>query len=372
MQRNAGSSNKKHKKRVQILSENDNTKASHNLQNDEIKSRAKYLCNPKLAELIKIANVLPPKFDFNWKEERKIHGLEKGFEKFRKMFLELSIPEQFDLVGLDFGKNYIYFPVTTSKKTKNDENFRFCLRALDNCQEVIEIRHFLKQVRALFVITQEKEIKDLISADEDAFAAFNKLYSDTKPLYSLVACWKVTEHFREKFDLVNPKYRDGIMFYLTARYIIKSDYKDFGITDAEADVYIKEWKKLFIVQDWNSEYFDRLTVILDLLAKTALTLEMRVKRVDITVIRDGEVKIEIDKNVEALQGVDISRLRICEYCLKLFWANRNDAYTCSPKHARNRRMRLLRENWKEKGDLYLKARQKKAKKQKEINTNGSL
>jgi hypothetical protein len=372
MQENAEDNNKKQKKKVQNLSETDCTETLLSARDAETKSRAKYHCNPRLAELIKVANILPYDFKFDWNAERAAHGFERAFEKFKKMFFELSILEQFELVGVDFGKNYIFFPVATSKKIKNNEDFRFCLRALDNSQEVIKIRKFLKQVRALFVITQEKEIRDLLSEDEDAFDAFNKLYTDIQPFYSLVACWKVTEHFRENFDLVNPKYRNGIMFYLTARYIMQNDYKDFGITDAEAEAYLEEWKRQFIVKDWSGEYFDRLTVILDIFAKTALTLEMRVNKVDITVIRDGEVKIEIDKNVEALQGVDISRLRICEYCKKLFWANRNDAYTCSPKHARNRRMRLLRENWKEKGDLYLKARQKKAKKQKEIKSNGSL
>jgi hypothetical protein len=85
-----------------------------------------------------------------------------------------------------------------------------------------------------------------------------------------------------------------------------------------------------------------------------------------------ETEIELDENgvitfrlstyAEALQGVNISRLRACEICGKFFWAGRKDAYTCSKQHAKTRRMRLLRQNWKVSGDLYLKTRRNKTKK----------
>lgn len=366
MQRSAANNNKKWKKIVQNLPELSDAKALHVSKEAETKSRAKYLCNVRLAELIRIANLLPPQFDFDWKTEKGIHGFEIAFEKFKKMFFELSIAEKFDLVGVDFGKNYISYPTSISKNIKKKEEYRFCLRALDSSQEVIKIRNFLKTTIAIFKITQEKEINDLISADEDAFDAFNKLYSDIEPLNTFIACWRLAEHFRGSFDLITARHRNGILFYLTARYILRDKHKIVGITDAEATAYIKEWKRLFIVKDWDSEYSERLMTILDVLARAAINLETRIAEVDLIVARDGDVKIDIEKNALALQGVNISRLRICEYCKKLFWANRNDTYACSPKHARNRRMRLLRENWKEKGDLYLKARQKKAKKKKEI------
>ena len=107
MQRSAANNNKKWKKSVQNLPELSDTKALHISKEAETKSRAKYLCNVRLAELIRIANLLPPQFDFDWKTEKGVHGFEKAFDKFKRLFFELSVAEQFDLVGVDFGKNYI-------------------------------------------------------------------------------------------------------------------------------------------------------------------------------------------------------------------------------------------------------------------------
>jgi len=371
MQQSASNNNKKQKKSVQNLSENKRTEMLLNSKEIETKSRAKYLCNARLAELIQIANILPPKFDFDWNVEKGTHGFENAFEKFKKLFFELSVTEQFDLVGADLGKRYISYPTSLSKKLRKQDEYRFCLRALDNSQEVIKNRNFLKRTIALFKITQEKEINDLISADEDAFDAFNKLYSDIEPLYTFLACWKIAEHLRGNLDLINAKHRNGVIIYLTAQTILLGEQATFGISDNEATEFIEEWKKLFIIKDLKSENAKRLIVILDVLLNNAFSLETPISQDNLSVNRDGNIKFQLSIYAEALEGVNISRLRICEYCKKLFWASRKDAYTCSPKHARNRRMRLLRENWKEKGDLYLKARQKKAKKKKE-SKNGSL
>lgn len=372
MQQNAGNNNKIQENKVQNLPVKKRTKTLRDSKEPKTISRAKYLCNERLVELIQIANILPPKFIFDWQTEKAIHGFETAFEKFKKLFFELTVAEKFDLVGADFGKDYISYPTSISKVTQKKEDFDFCLRALDNSQEILKIRNLLKRNIALYKVAQEREIKDLIKADEDVFEVFKKLYSDIEPLYKFIACWKLFEHLRERFELISVNHRNEILFYLTARYILLDDYKSFGVSKGEANAYIKEWKKLFIVKDWNSEYAEKLTIILDVLAKAAVNLETRISEVDLIVARDGDVRIEIEKNAEALQGVNISRLRICEYCKKLFWANRKDAFACSPKHARNRRMRLLRDSWKVSGDLYLEARKKKAKTKKENKKNGSL
>ena len=365
MQQDAGNNNKKQGKKVQNLPVKKRTKTLRSSKKLKTKSRAKYLCNKRLEELIQIANILPPKFDFDWKLEKEIHGFETAFEHFKTLFFELSVAEQFDLVGADFGKDYISYPTSISKETKTKGDFRFCLRAVKNSQEIIKIRKLLKRNIALYKVAQEREIKDLINEDEDVFEVFNKLNSNIKPLYKFIACWKLAESFGENLEKVSAKYRDGIMFYLTGRFILLNDHQSFGISEPEATAYINEWKKQIIIKDWSSEYTEKLTIILDVMANSALSLETRISEVDLIVARDGDVRIEIEKNTEALQDINISRLRICEYCKKLFWAKRKDAFTCAPKHARNRRMRLLRKNWKENGDLYLKARKKKANKKKE-------
>lgn len=208
----------------------------------------------------------------------------------------------------------------------------------------------------MFKIAQEKEIKSLINADEDAFDAFNKLYSDINPLLEFIACWKLFEYFRSNFEGVRAKHRKALMVYLTVRYILLDKQAEFGISQKEASAFIEEWKRQFFIKDLDSENADRLIVILDVLANSAISLENQIPNFTLEVEREGTVKIAVPFLAEALQDVNISRLRICEYCKNLFRANRKDAYTCSPNHARNRRMRLLRNNWKENGDLYLETR----------------
>lgn len=66
------------------------------------------------------------------------------------------------------------------------------------------------------------------------------------------------------------------------------------------------------------------------------------------VIKDGLIHIETNKLAEALQGVDIDRLRICPVCNRIFWAKRNDQKACSNKCSGNLRIRKYRENYLEK------------------------
>lgn len=84
--------------------------------------------------------------------------------------------------------------------------------------------------------------------------------------------------------------------------------------------------------------------------------------------QNGVLTLEIAPLLESINGVNLNRLRTCEVCQSFFWADRKDAFACSKKHSKVRQMRLLRQNWKEKGKLYLKAR----KKNKEKKDNGTL
>jgi len=94
-------------------------------------------------------------------------------------------------------------------------------------------------------------------------------------------------------------------------------------------------------------------------------LKDRVLATSIKIAKDGRIEFSISEWANILQGVDITRIRICEICENIFWANRSDVFACSKKHSKVRQMRLLREHWKAKGDIYLKARQKKVNKKKE-------
>lgn len=66
----------------------------------------------------------------------------------------------------------------------------------------------------------------------------------------------------------------------------------------------------------------------------------------------------------ALEGVEVTRLKVCEVCLRLFWAEREDKKACRPQCAATLRQRKSRENRKESGHLYAMARKRKTRKQK--------
>jgi hypothetical protein len=98
---------------------------------------------------------------------------------------------------------------------------------------------------------------------------------------------------------------------------------------------------------------------------TAKKLKDKILATSIKINEKGVISFSISEWASALQGVDITRIRICEVCEDIFWANRKDAFACSIKHAKVRQMRLLRANWKESEELYLEARKKKSNKNKE-------
>ena len=77
---------------------------------------------------------------------------------------------------------------------------------------------------------------------------------------------------------------------------------------------------------------------------------------------DGILNFSISSLADAVQGIDISRLRRCDVCDDIFWAMRKDAFACSRQHAKRRQMRLLRQNWEQSGHIYRQARRKKRSK----------
>lgn len=68
-------------------------------------------------------------------------------------------------------------------------------------------------------------------------------------------------------------------------------------------------------------------------------------------VKDGKVEsFEFDELPEALQGVEISRIKICpiENCLKFFWLYKSNQTGCNPKHSNKVRNRRYRSKEKQK------------------------
>ncbi len=79
--------------------------------------------------------------------------------------------------------------------------------------------------------------------------------------------------------------------------------------------------------------------------------------------------LEIDEHsagplLPLLLGIDPTYLRLCKICEKIFWANRKDAWTCSPRCSNTLRQKLLRDRRKKEKMEFEKANQVTLKKRR--------
>ena len=70
--------------------------------------------------------------------------------------------------------------------------------------------------------------------------------------------------------------------------------------------------------------------------------------------KEGRIRRQPNPFAETIEGVEVSRIRACLVCRKLFWAQRKDKRCCSDEHSIIIRQRQSRKNKKEKGKIYSK------------------
>ena len=75
--------------------------------------------------------------------------------------------------------------------------------------------------------------------------------------------------------------------------------------------------------------------------------------------KDGRLRRSPNPFAEALEGIEVSRIRACLICRKLFWASRNDKRCCSEEHSRIIRQRQVRENQRINKGIYGRAARKR-------------
>jgi len=323
MQEKAKKNNKNRHSAVQNVVDFNNTKTLQSQKLENIKaSRAKFACNQKLAEFIDIANLLPYDED----------------ENLRVILKSLHILPSSDVF---LSTNNIL------------ENFKLEEAALKSLSAEVNI--YIQQRLREYEPTILKEVEELSS---DNYLLIEGYYWSSKILYSSAI---VKELYLIRKTFLN-------LLEIAHFFEIQEKRKEnlFGGRIYVPRFYepeLNSWRKYvdFIPND-NREF---------LITPNRSVGEM-IGISDVDFDEEGNIKFRLSPLAEALQGVNISRIRRCEICGKIFWAARKDAFTCSKQHANTRRMRLLRESWKDKGVLYLKARQKKANKRKENKQNGSL
>lgn len=64
--------------------------------------------------------------------------------------------------------------------------------------------------------------------------------------------------------------------------------------------------------------------------------------VQFRVTPDRKLKLKVSPLIEVLDGVDMTRIRRCDFCSQLFWAERIDSLGCSAKCSNALRQRRLR------------------------------
>lgn len=316
------------------------------------RNRAKYECSKQLTELIQQANLVKnvPKFSL---EERLENG--KEWYPFIALWYDffLSLPKDV--------RDFIFLSKEREDYEKQD-GYEYWVNNDGEAQD------------KLIDLNAGNEISDelfdkLINADADEIADFlvdRGYYGDE---YSYINHRKKERESLFSFSIFNDekdKTEEYDSLFKAAAYesALKRlhSIRDFllSIINLAKNLEIisaqSEEDSFFIRK--NQENFNQ-SVNREL---TARKLEEKILATSIAINEKGEISFSISEWASALQGVDITRIRICEVCEDIFWANRKDAYACSKKHAKVRQMRLLRTNWKASGELYIKARKNKQNK----------
>jgi hypothetical protein len=65
--------------------------------------------------------------------------------------------------------------------------------------------------------------------------------------------------------------------------------------------------------------------------------------VQASIDKQGKIRFEVSSILRDLEGVEISRIRQCLICKKIFWAGRKDKYACTSEHQNLLRVRRHRE-----------------------------
>lgn len=324
------------------------------------KTRAKYECNEQLAEMIEQANLLPPDFHFSITLLFEKNVSSSLLTPVRIYELIFSLPEDV--------QKYIF----SSNELKDSEKQDAYEYWLNNDGAALDILYDLNLNEEI----SDETYKKLYGSSADEIAEFLVDFGYYGDDYSY-----------EKQIAEEEKEERGYSSFFDSEY--DSDFETRNLLKALK--YTKPLEKLQNIRDFllaiinlaktyettiNQENSDSFFIRQDQKKLTELAIkefELRevkekVLAANISINDKGEIQFSISDWATALQGVDITRIRLCDVCNKIFWANRRDAFACSKKHAKTRQMRLLRANWKEKESLYLNARKRKKEKKK----NGSL
>jgi len=350
MQKNKDEINKNQPSEVQNVFGIKGTKTPHKTT---FRRRVKYECNERLAEMIEQANLLPKDFHFSF--DFLLENLKPGepmLLKWHELFC--SLPEEI-----------FYFFITSDERIEfvKDDAREFWINNDGLAQD------YLNDLRAYKEISDE-EFNKIINEDADVISDFLVEYGLYGDDYSYR---KQLEKKKNRFSIFSTLEDDEDEYQLFDSYIFLEavsygralerlqSVRDFLLAIIKLADFSQ--KSLFESEqtDYQTNKHKKRLAEIAVQELTTKKLKDKVLATSIQVNKNGEISFSISAWATALSGVDITRIRICEVCGKIFWANRKDAFACSKQHSKVRQMRLLRSNWKKSGELYVKARKNKSK-----------
>lgn len=331
---------------VQILRATTDIETPHS--NVGKKRRGKYSCNENLKEMIRLANLLPKNFRFDM------------------------------MTAIKSGENFTLYWYKTFVGMPGDLRW-----ALLSSKEVDQYRRDKSEEYWLNNDGQALDrLSDMLTDEEITPSEFNKIEKQNP---HVIASFLVQRGYYGG-DYSNSRQREEEREKKRNRYLFEDDDEDRSDTFADLytsinGAYMKALERIQQVYD----FLDALAKIGALTEQTDLrpqaresndnsdtfawsanirklvsdSLYQQIHATSVSVNDSGEIRFALSEWGESIQGAKITRLRRCEVCDKFFWAGRNDAYTCSKRHAKSRQMKLLRKNWKESGGKYIRARKKK-------------
>jgi hypothetical protein len=341
MPANARKNSQNKQKAIQILSVSDSTKTGQMGKSEETNSRSKFACNPKLAEMIDEANLLPADFSFDFEKTANEKGFDDALAEWESILYQ-DLPEQtieyiyekamFNLAFL----NRTFFLANPDEKHK--------IKTFEDIDRLlIEAHQYYKKidVNRIGKLFDDESFKGfLLEVRHHSFQTEPYTFLDytINPLIQLTETRNFLTNILEINNSGNLSvFRDTALRFASFPHLFNKSRDDSS-------------------QKIKAELF----------SPNLISVREKLSETHINLSEDGVINFELSHYAEAMQGVNISRLRACEICNKFFWASRIDAYTCSKQHAETRKKRLQRQNWKEKGHTgkggYLSSRSKKAEK----------
>ena len=339
MPNDAMKNRQKKQKAMQTLSSKKHTKAGQTNKSEKPYSHSKFVCNPKLAEMIDEANLLPADFNFDFEKTANEKGYDSALTEWESILWQDLSERTIEYIHAQAMFNLVFLNKTYYLANQEERNKPFS----DIDEFLIEAHQYYKKidVNRIGKFLDDESFKGfLLEIRHHNFQTepYTLLYFTINPLIHLTETRNFLTNILEINNSGNlSNFRDMALRFASFPHLSNKSRKDS-------------------IQKIKAELF----------SPNLISIREKLSETNISLSEDGIINFEFSPYAEALQGVNISRLRVCEICSKFFWASRIDAFTCSKQHAETRKKRLQRQNWKEKGHTgkggYLASRRKKVNK----------